>query len=189
MAQGKKKARRLNAWIGFLDETGFSQRPPVRATWAPKGCTPVIVEPFNWKRLSGIGLVLTDPDGRRVRWFLRLVPGSVRSEHLIKFLAQVRRHLRKRLILLWDRLPAHRSGAMRRFLRAQRHWLAVEWLPAYAPELNPLEPLWDHLDDTALANTPSEQVRAVARRVHAGMARVRRRPELGRGFLRYTGLF
>lgn len=188
MAQGEK-ARRRNAWIGFLDETGFrggrlcgplGHRKVARLGWWRL---------FDGKRLSGIGLVLTDPEGRRVRWFLRLVPGSVRSEHLITFLAQVRRPLRKRLILLWDRLPAHRSGGMRRCLRAQRPWLAVEWLPAYAPELNPLEPLWDHLDDTAHANTPSEPVRAVARRVHAGTARVRRRPELGRGFLRYSGLF
>lgn len=40
-----------------------------------------------------------------------------------RFLAQVHRHPRKRLILVWDRLSGHRSGAVSRFLRAQRHWL------------------------------------------------------------------
>jgi DDE superfamily endonuclease len=47
--------------------------------------------------------------------------------------------------LLWDGLPAHRSHAMRAWLRRQRSWLVVEPLPGYAPELNPVEPLWASL--------------------------------------------
>jgi transposase len=43
--------------------------------------------------------------------------------------------------LLWDGLPAHRSHAMGAWLRRQRHWLVVEPLPGYAPELNPVEAL------------------------------------------------
>lgn len=40
MAGGKKNARRGKAWILFQDESGVSQRPSVRRTWAPKGETP-----------------------------------------------------------------------------------------------------------------------------------------------------
>lgn len=189
MAQGKKNARRLKAWLGFLDESGFSQRPPIRATWAPRGRTPVIREPFNWKRLSGIGLVLATPDAARLRWMLAVHAGGIKAPHLVRFLNALRRHRRKRVILLWDRLPAHRSARVRQALHRHRAWLTVELLPAYAPELNPVEPLWDHLDDTALANTPFRDLSLIRRRVHAGVARVRRRPSLGRGFLRYTGLF
>jgi hypothetical protein len=42
---------------------------------------------------------------------------------------------------LWDGLPAHRSRAMRAWLNRQRSWLVVERLPAYAPELNPTDPV------------------------------------------------
>ena len=186
---GKKNARRLNAWIGFLDETGFSQRPPVRATWAPRGQTPQLVEPFNWKRLSGIGLVLISPGGRRLRWFLSFHAGSVRSEQIVSFLCALRRHRRHPVILLWDGLPAHRSAAVRGALREHQRWLQVKRLPAYAPQLNPVEPFWDYLDDTTLANTPAEDLDQLRHRVRLGLGRVRRSPDLGRGFLRYTGLF
>jgi len=63
LAPGKKNAQRLKAWLCFVDESGFSQHPPIRATWAPRGQTPCLVEPFNWERVSGIGAVLASPDG------------------------------------------------------------------------------------------------------------------------------
>jgi transposase len=179
----------LNAWLGFLDESAFSQRPPVRATWAPKGQTPCLREPFNWQRLSGIGLVLTTPSARRLRWFLTFHPGGIRSPHLVRFFAALRRHRRRRVILLWDRLPAHRSGLTLNALQQHRRWLSVEWLPAYAPELNPIEPLWAYLDRTTLANTPHDNLRRLRRRVRVGLAHVQHHARVGRGFLKYTQLF
>jgi len=189
LAPCKKNALRLKAWLVFLDESGFSQRPPIRATWAPRGHTPVIREPFNWKRLSGIGAVLTTPVGQRLRWFLAIHPGGIRAPHVVRFLQALSRHRRKPVVLLWDRLPAHRSGLVQRAVRSHRSWLRIEWLPAYAPELNPVEPFWDHLDDTVLANTPADDLSRLRQRVHRGLRHVRRHPSVGRGFLRYTGLF
>jgi transposase len=49
-------------------------------------------------------------------------------------------------------LPAHRSTAMATFVASQRHWLVVERLPAYAPDLNPVEGLWSSLKAVELAN-------------------------------------
>jgi len=189
LAPSKKNASRLNAWLVFLDESGFSQRPPIRATWAPRGCTPVIHEPFNWKRLSGIGAVLTTPSGQRLRWFLAIHPGGIRAPHIVHFLRALSRHRRKPVVLLWDRLPAHRSRLVQHAVQAHRSWLHTEWLPAYAPELNPVEPFWDHLDDTVLANTPADDLLRLRQRIRQGLLRVRRRPSIGRGFLRYTSLF
>lgn len=172
-----------------MDESGFSQRPPIRATWAPRGQTPRLVEPFNWKTLSGIAAVLTKPDGLCSRWLLALHRGSIRSAQVLRFLNLLRQHRRRPVILLWDRLPAHRSGVVAEALADHRDWLRVEWLPCYAPELNPVELLWNHLDTTTLANTPVENLPRLRRRVHAGVQRVRQNPALTRGFLKYTGLF
>src|SRR5689334_24845986 len=44
----KKSARRRGAWICFQDESGFSLLPVVRATWAPRGQTPVLDHRFSW---------------------------------------------------------------------------------------------------------------------------------------------
>ncbi len=101
-------------------------------------------------------------------------------------LASTRRRL---VLLLWDRLPAHRSRVIEQTLAGQKAWLRVEWLPAYAPELNPVELLWNHLDTTALANTPVEDLVRLARRLHRGLRQLRARPTVTRGFLKHTHLF
>jgi hypothetical protein len=189
LAAGKKNARRLTAWLGFLDKSGFAQRPPIRTTWAPRGQTPPLVEPFNWKTLSGIASVLTQPDGRRSRWLLAVHRGSIRSAQVVLFLNSLKRHRRRPVILLWDRLLAHRSRRVAQALAQHRKWLRIEWLPCYAPELNPVEPLWNHLDTTTLANTPVDDLATLCRRVHAGVQHVGRKAVLTRGFLKYTGLF
>lgn len=161
----------------------------MRATWAPKGQTPCLREPFNWQRLSAIGAVLTTVSGKRLRWFLSFRRGGIHSRHIVSFLESLRRHRRRPVILLWDRLPAHRSRLTRTALQRHRPWLSIEWLPAYAPELNPVEPLWAYLDNTALANTPHDNLEALRRQVRKRMAAVQRHPRVGRGFLKYTGLF
>ncbi|MGA2110368.1 MAG: transposase, partial [Syntrophorhabdales bacterium] len=63
-----------------------------------------------------------------------------------------------KVTLLWDGLPSHRSKKMRKFLASQRHWLVVERLPAYAPELNPVEGMWGNLKGTELANCCAETI-------------------------------
>src|SRR5439155_814996 len=76
LGRGKKNARRRRAWIVFQDESGVSQRPPVRRTWAPRGETPVLIHAFNWAKLSlAVGLAFRW-DFRRSGLFFQTRPGS-----------------------------------------------------------------------------------------------------------------
>jgi hypothetical protein len=173
----------------FLDESGFSECPAVRRTWAPRGKTPVLIVPFNWKRLSAIASVITTASARRVGLCLRLVRGTVKAPHLRGYLSALKRHVNGRqAILLWDRLPVHRSRAVQNCVRAQRSWLHTEYLPAYAPELNPVEGLWGIMDGS-LANDSSDGLDQLSRKVRRSACRVRRNANLGRAFLKQTGLF
>jgi len=90
--------------------------------------------------------------------------------------------------LLWDGLPAHRSRVMRAWLRRQRSWLVVEPLPAYAPELNPVEALWASLKGVELANLAGERLDEVVAAAERGIKRIRSTPHLAFSFLRYCGL-
>ena len=82
-----------------------------------------------------------------------ITPGNYDTDALIEVLGELRRFLGgERATLLWDGLPAHRRRAMRAWLNRQRSWLVVERLPAYAPELNPVEGLWSSLKAVELAN-------------------------------------
>jgi transposase len=53
--------------------------------------------------------------------------------------------------LVWDNRKAHKRAAMRRFL-ADQDWLRVDYLPAYAPALHPVEGRWANLKGGELAN-------------------------------------
>jgi hypothetical protein len=81
-------------------------------------------------------------DGRPTRLYFQTRPGTYTAATLLPFLRALQRHFRGlRIILLWDGLGAHTSRRMRAHLAGQRAWLTVERLPAYAPDLNPVEPL------------------------------------------------
>jgi transposase len=104
-------------------------------------------------------------------------------------LAELRRFLGgEKAALLWDGLPAHRSRAMQAWLNTQRHRLVVERLPAYAPELNPVEGLWANLKDLELANRPTTTLAEVADATEHGIQRVCKHDSLVVGFLAHTGL-
>ena len=189
MAGGKKNARRRKAWILFQDESGVSQRPSVRRTWAPKGQTPVLIHAFNWSKMSVCAAIGYRWDGRRSRLFFQTRSGSYNSESLIRFLQDLHRHLRRgKAILVWDGLPAHKSRIMKEYLRRQRAWLAVERLPGYAPELNPVETLWGNIKGQELANRCAEDLAEAGAAIRGGMARVRRSSTLPFSFLKHAGL-
>ena len=67
-------------------------------------------------------------------------------------------------------------------------WLVVERLPAYAPELNPVEGLWSSLKAVELANLCGPTLAEVIDQAHRGIERVRQTPHLASSFLRRTGL-
>ena len=74
------------------------------------------------------------------------------------------------------------------WLNRHRHWLVVERLPAYAPELNPVEGPWSSLKAVELANLTSPTLAEVIDQAHRGIERVRCTPHLASSFLRHAGL-
>src|SRR5439155_1407795 len=181
---------RRRAWLVFEDESGVSQQPVVRRTWAPRGQTPVLIHTGGpWQRLSVAGALAFRWDGRRTRFYFQTCPGTYSAGPLIRFLRHLKRHFRGRPVtLIWDGLGAHTSRVMRAYLARQRGWLHVERLPGYAPELNPIEQVWGNVKVRELANVCAAELTALRRPLHNGFARVRRQSDLAFAFLRHTGL-
>jgi len=189
LAGNKKNARRRRAWILFQDESGVSERPPVRRTWAPKGETPVLVYAFNWKKLSISAALGYSWDGKRCRLWFQTQPGSYNDERLIVFLRDLKKHLRgQKAILIWDGLPAHKSRKMKQYLESRRSWLQVEMLPSYSPDLNPVEDLWSNIKGQELANRCVAGLGEAEDGECSGMDRVRQ-SKLPFSFLHHAGLF
>src|SRR5439155_16226727 len=189
LAAVEKRARRQNALIVFEDESGVSLLPSVRATWAPRGQTPVLRHRFVWKRLSIAGALVYEPDGSDAHLVFQLRPGAYNDETLIEFLTdldQLEQH--RSVILLWDGLPSHRSRRMLEWVASQRDWLSIERLPGYAPDLNPTEQVWGSVKSNELANLCADTIGHVADIAEDGLDRVSRDASLCMAFLRHCSV-
>ena len=130
------------------------------------------------------------PDGTAARLCFHLQQPSSGTDTLIEVLDQLGSfYAGQQVVLIWDGLSAHWSHRMRAYLDSQREWLCAERLPAYAPELNPVEYLWANLKDVELANLPTTTTLAeVADATEQGIQRVCKSETLAVGFLAHTGL-
>ncbi|WP_369199079.1 IS630 family transposase [Streptomyces djakartensis] len=147
VAANQKGAVNTRAWIVFLDESGVSLLPQIRRTYAPRGRTPLLRHRLSWKRASMAGVLgyhTTDPDrGARLCFHLKL--GSYDTTAFFEVLGLMKAfHRSEQVVLVWDGLSAHWSRAMRAWV-AEQDWLTLERLPAYGPELNPVQLLWASL--------------------------------------------
>ena len=189
MAPDKKGARAKSAWLVFFDESGISLIPPVRRTWSMRGQTPILRHRVAWKKASMAAALGYHPDGTSARLCFHVQPDSYDTDSLIGVLEQLAGfYAGQQVVLLWDGLSAHWSHKMRAHLDAQRDWLTVERLPAYAPELNPVEYLWANLKGAELANFGGDTVPEVADQAQHGIHRVCASDSLVVGFLAHTGL-
>lgn len=127
--------------------------PLVRRTLAPRGRTPHLpVRGRHRQKVSAIAALTLSPLGRRLGLYFRtVVNGSFTGATVADFLRHLLRHVRGRVVVVWDRWSGHRGPDVRAVVAANPR-LEVAKLPAYAPELNPVEYLWSQLKWGRLAN-------------------------------------
>jgi transposase len=138
---------------------------------------------FNWKTLSAMG---------GVTWwnfYFRLFPGSIRSPQVVEFLRHLLRHLDCKLLVVWDGARIHRSRLVWDFVREQKGRLWLESLPAYAPELNPVEYLWSHWKQHELPNFCPQNFWQLSHYARKALRRMRKRPTLVTAFWAQAELF
>lgn len=194
VAGGKRIAAERGAWLCFEDEAGQTLRPPKARTWGRCGRTPVVaVSGKGSGRVSIAGLVCLRP-GQRSRLIYRTRTHRGRKGERRSFaeadyaalLDAAHQQLGGPIVVIWDNLNTHRSAAMRELIDA-RDWLHVIRLPAYAPELNPVEHVWSQVK-RGLGNLLVWGLDELVAVVKNRLKRVQYRPELIDGFLAHTGL-
>jgi hypothetical protein len=88
-----------------------------------------------------------------------------------------------------DGLRSHRGRLVRDFVRQQRGRIWLEFLPAYAPELNPVEYLWSHWKQHELPNFCPKSFGELSHYARKALRRMRRRPTLVMAFWQQAELF
>jgi transposase len=173
------KLRRSQANAGdivllYADESEALTHPYLARTWAKRGADLRIPAPGQAKKVAMMGalawpgrkLTVTTSRTKRSTDFIALL------EELDRLYGPKPGHKSKPVVIVLDNGPIHVSKATQAALAARAHWLTVEWLPKYAPELNDIELTWRDLKAHHLAHrtfTNADELDAAIHEAVAGL--------------------
>ena len=167
--------------IGYLDEAAFSFFPSVWRTYAPKGQTPIVK---HGPLYGGIQVMSLITENGRLHYHTK--PGSFTSSDVVDFLRNLlHRYRSRKLLIIWDGAPIHRSREIRRFLEEEAQGrIHLEALPAYSPELNADEQSHGYVKTNRLRNRLFMTMNDLQSSVIAGFEYLKNRKNLILGFFR-----
>ena len=163
--------------------------PLVRRSWSPRGQTPIVHQRTrSHRKVSVIAALCVSPERDQVRLCFRLHPdANIATPQVIDFLRILERLLHAPIMLVWDRLQAHRAKRTRKYLD-ESLWFHSHFLPPYAPELNPVENVWSYLKMNPLANFAPVEVDALAVATRRHGRAIQHQQHLLRAFIQHTPL-
>jgi transposase len=113
---------------------------------------------------------------------------SLRGPDVVRFLQHLLRHIPGKLLVIWDGARIHRRQVVKDFLAQggeARIWL--DQLPAYAPELNPEEGIWNYLKRFELRNLCCDDLAELRLELRLAAARLRHKRAVIRGCISQCG--
>jgi transposase len=153
-------------------------------TYAPVGQTPILREWWTRDHLSAISAI--SPEGQL---YFRSQDHAINSDDVVAFLEHLLREVPGPMVVIWDGAPIHRSHTIQEFLaHGAARRLHLERLPAYAPELNPGEGLWQQLKGVELRNVCGVDIPHLRGELRDAVKRVRRKPRILKGCFQGAGL-
>ena len=143
----KKMVKKHNAILYFEDESNVSLSPVMGTSWSPK--REKISLKVTGKRGSVAAVSAISNDGRLL-FSLHDSGKRFNSDDIIDFLDQMlSHHLRRHLVVVMDQAPCHTSKKVKEYIDSKKR-LHVFYLPAYSPQFNPDEKVWNHLKNIEL---------------------------------------
>jgi transposase len=184
-----RASERRDAELVFIDEAGFMLEPTVRRTYAPRGQTPVLCVSGPHQRISVIAALSIRPKTGRVRLEYGLLADNLnfRWQTVLEFVRRLRSRIGRPAVLIWDQIAIHTCEALKEKL-SEVPGVTAEPFPPYASELNPADGVWRYIKNNRLPNFTPPGLGELRVRLTDELELVRGRPELLRGFVRYTNL-
>src|SRR5690349_4581962 len=119
-----------------------------------------------------------------LRWMV--LDGAVKAPSLLRFLARLVRDAGRKVFLILDRLPVHRSAKLRAWLAGREAEIEVFYLPGYSPELNPDEGINGDLKQAVTREEPARSKAQLKRAAIGHMRRLSKLPNRVRSFFRHS---
>jgi transposase len=183
LAGAQKKAADEDRRIIWVDQSGFYLLPHHVRTWARCRQTPVLRVPLTRDHRSAIGALSSDG-----RLFWQTQSGAYHSAEVVGFLRVLLRKIAGNLLIIWDGAPIHRGQPIKDFLaRGAAKRIHLEQLPAYAPDLNPVEGIWAHLKCRELGNVCCHDFPELDRALRRAKERLRHKRQVLQGCIAECG--
>ena len=176
----QKEAKAAKATIYFGDEAGIRSDYHSGTTWAPKGQTPVIRTTGARHSLNLVSAVSANGSMR-----FMTVKGKMTAERFIEFLERLLKNQNTPVFLIVDGHPVHRSARVKAFVEATDGRLKLFHLPAYSPELNPDEQVWNQLKNHRIGKMFIKSLDDMIEKVGSAMRSIQRSPALIRSFFEH----
>jgi len=179
----KRLAKQEGAEIYFGDEASVRSDYHSGTTWAPKGQTPIVRS--TGARFS-VNLISAISAKGSMRFMT--VPGRLKAPQFIEFLRRLLHGADRRVFLIIDRHPVHRSAAVRKFVESTKGRLRIFFLPSYSPDLNPDELVWNHLKHHKVGKAMVTGPDQFHRTIQSALRSLQRLPRIVASFFRHPEL-
>jgi len=173
----RQMAQQAGAEIWFGDESGVRSDYHSGTTWGVRGRTPVVQKTgqrFKFNLLS----VINNLGEMRFMLTERRVDNSL----YIEFLKRLLQGVDKPIFLILDGHPVHRSRPVKNFAVSTNGKLRLFFLPAYSPELNPDEQVWNEVKNRRVGRLSLRSKEELRQRLKSSLASLQRLPVLIRTF-------
>src|SRR3954466_12506595 len=175
------EARAAGGTVYFVDEAGVRSDYHAGTTWARVGRTPTVTATG-----ARFGLNMISAISAKGALRFSVFAGTFTAAGFIAFLHRLRHDAEHAgagpVFVIVDGHPAHRARAVDNFVGSTDGALRLYRLPAYSPQLNPDEGVWNNVKADGVAPAAPkglEQMKAV---VVGRLRRLQRLPHVVRGF-------
>jgi putative transposase len=172
----------------LIDEAGALMAPLVRRTLAPRGQTPILKHRAKQRDKVSLAAALIFSPDRELSLYFRTYPQDyVNNVKAAAFLEALLQEIPGPVVALWDRGNMHKGDPIRN-LKEKYPRLRTEFLPPYAPDLNPVELLWSYLKYGKLANFAPHDIPELEQRLVEHLLYAQSNPRLLASFWHWCQL-
>jgi transposase len=123
----------------YEDECSLSNTATVSHSWGEKGCQPEVKQKQNKRERETLFGCVEPATGIVVAKRAKKGNAATFKRFLIKVLS---RYSGKKVIIILDNVMYHHAKRLQKFLEDNKGHLELFFLPAYSPDLNPMERIW-----------------------------------------------